>query len=95
MTTPYKIDAIGLSTDQLTLEINKILELVTNRLDKIEGIRGEPRFYNTVMTQYDVVIDNGRKGIILKDQGDPPHYWRVTMNTNGTRNWSDLGGTYT
>lgn len=94
MTTPYKIDAIDLSTNELTIELNNILELISDRLDKIEGIRGEPRLYNRLLTSYDIVVDDGTKGLILKDRGDPPHYWRVTMNTDGTRNWDDLGGTY-
>lgn len=91
-TTPYKVR--GTDPEDLTQEVNRVFALLTDRLDRIEGFRGKPTFYNTMQTSYDVVITSFDKGLVLKDNGNPPNYWRVTINSAGTRTWTSLGASY-
>ena len=78
-------------------EINRILQFVSDRLDQMEGFRGTPRVYNNMKTDYDVVVLNSNKGLVLTDNGDPAHYWRLSINqtgTTGTLTITDLGASY-
>jgi hypothetical protein len=87
--TQYKVR----STDpqDLIFECNRIFELISDRLDKIEGLRGSPQFYGDVYNGYDTVHTDSTKGLVLKDAGTPPHYWRVTIDSTGTLVQTDLG----
>ena len=42
-------------------------------------------------TPRDVIIDDATKGLVLKDDADPAHYWRVTINSSGVLQQADLG----
>jgi len=89
---PYKIR----STDpnDLLVECNRVFELLANRLDKIEGHRGEPELYARQTTQYDTVHTSASRGVVLKDGADPPVYWRVTIDTAGALVQTSLGRDY-
>jgi len=89
--TVYRVR--GTDPADLTLEVNRIFELISDRLDKIEGFRGKPTLYNKLLTGYDIVIDAGRQGLVVKDQQSPAHYWRITI-VGGTVVPVDLGTTY-
>jgi len=75
-------------------EANRIFEAMSTRLDKLEGYRGHAKFYNYVELGFDVLIDESTKGLVLKDSGNPPSYWRVTVNSAGTLVVTDIGRTY-
>lgn len=44
-------------------------------------------------TTDDIIIDDYTKGIVLKDNNGPPHYWRITVNNSGTLIVADIGTT--
>lgn len=81
------------STDpnDLLYECNRVFELLSNRLDRIEGLRGSPTLYGDQYTAHDVVHTNANKGIVLKDDATPAHYWRITIDSTGTLVQTDLG----
>ena len=83
----------GTDPADLLLEVNRIFELISDRLDKMEGFRGRPVLYDKLLTGYDVIIDAGRQGVVIKDQQSPAHYWRITIVT-GAVVPVDLGTTY-
>jgi hypothetical protein len=87
----YKVT--GSDPEDLRIEINRLLENITNRLDQIEGYRGEPKVWNRQVSVGDLVVDgesNGN-GVVLKDESDPPQYWRVTIDSTGTLSQTNLG----
>lgn len=75
-------------------EMNRVLSLISDRLDQIEGLRGNPKFYNMVEASDDVVVFNAERGLVLKDDGDPANYWRVTVDSTGTLQITSLGRSY-
>ena len=42
-------------------------------------------------TNSDIVVEDASRGIILKDGGATPHYWRITVSTSGVLSTTDLG----
>ena len=80
--SPYRIH----SDDQndIIAESNRVFSLLSDRLDKIEGIRGEPQVYASARFSSDVIVLDSLRGVVLRDKADPPQYWRVTVNTAGT-----------
>ena len=89
--TVYRVR--GTDPADIVLEVNRVFELISDRLDKIEGFRGRPRLYDKLLTSYDVVVLDDRQGVILKDEQNPPHYWRITIS-GGAVTPVDLGTTY-
>ena len=89
---PYKVR----STDpgDLLSECNRVFELLSDRLDKIEGHRGEPVLYSRQITGFDTVHDDKDKGVVLKDDADPANYWRITIDNTGTLVQTNLGRDY-
>jgi len=81
-TTPYKLRS--LDPEMMFSELNRVLGLISDRLDQLEGLRGKPKFYDIVEAVDDVVFLSHRRGIVLKDDGDPAEYWRVTFSRTGT-----------
>lgn len=75
-------------------EVNKIFELISSRLDNIEGYRGHLKVYNYVEAMSDVVVVDSTKGIVLKDNGNPSSYWRVTIESSGTVTVTNIGSIY-
>jgi hypothetical protein len=75
-------------------ECNRIFGLIADRLDRMEGFRGEPQLWDRLLTSSDVVFNSSLVGIILKDNGNPPDYWRVTINSAGTIVRTNLGRVY-
>lgn len=49
--------------------------------------------YFRIDTLDDVIIDDATKGLVLKDDASPAHYWRVTINSSGVLQQTDLGTT--
>ena len=88
----YKVG--GSDPDDLRVEINRQLENISNRLDKIEGYRGEPEVWSRQINKEDVVVDNEARGVVLKDDGDPAQYWRVSIDSTGTLSQVSLGREY-
>ena len=91
-TGPYKIR--GDDPADWLYEANRVFELIAERLDSLEGYRGHAKFYNYMETSSDVVIQDATKGIILKDNTDPPNYWRITINSAGTLVVTNIGRVY-
>ena len=75
-------------------EANRIFELMTIRLDNLEGYRGHAKMYNYVEHLSDVVVTDTTRGVVLKDGGNPPNYWRITVNTAGTLVVTKIGRVY-
>ena len=90
--TQYKIR----STDpkDIMFECNRVFELLSNRLDRIEGLRGYPVLYGRQTTAHDVVHTSANRGVVLKDDADPPNYWRVTIDSSGVLQQTNLGRNY-
>jgi len=55
------------------------------------GLNASSRTTKGVLTTDDVIVDLATKGLVLKDTQGTPHYWRVTVETDGTLTTSDLG----
>ena len=87
--SPYRIrsddprDTIG--------EVNRVLSLLSDRLDRIEGIRGTPKIYSSAQFSSDVIVLDSIKGLVLKDKASPPQYWRITVDTGGTLTVTKIG----
>jgi len=88
----YKI--VGSDPEDLRVEVNRILEIISNRLDQIEGYRGEAKVWGRQVTANDVVVDVSGGGVVLRDNGDPPQYWRITIDSTGTLSQTSLGREY-
>lgn len=88
----YKIQSSN--PDDLLLECDRIFSMIGDRLDKMEGHRGQPELYNLMKTSSDVVVLDKDKGVVLTDNAEPPHYWRITVNSAGTLVKTDLGRNY-
>ena len=90
--TQYKVR----STDQkdLVFECNRVFELLSNRLDKIEGFRGEPTLYARQTTAHDVVHIDNTRGVVLTDDASPANFWRITIDSTGTLAQTNLGRSY-
>jgi len=67
---------------------------LSDRLDKMEGYRGKPEFRNIVLMNYDVVVTRSDKGIVLRDNGNPASYWRVTIDSTGSLVYTNIGRDY-
>lgn len=87
----YQIPTGGLTNDQIVIECNKIFSVIADRLDQMEGLRGEPRFYNRAIAEDDVVCIDSSKGLVLFDG---TNYWRVEVSTSGTLSATSLGKSY-
>ncbi|MFA5132934.1 MAG: hypothetical protein WC444_06435 [Candidatus Paceibacterota bacterium] len=90
--TMYKIR--GDDPYDWVLEANRIFELISTRMDNLEGYRGHGKFYNYVEHGSDVVITDNTKGVVLRDNGNPASYWRVTINSAGTVVLTNIGRVY-
>jgi len=88
----YKIR--GSSDEDIRVESNRIFEAISNRLDQIEGYRGEPKVWNREVHTDDIVIEVTGKGVVLKDFGSPSRYWRIGITTSGTMTQTLLGREY-
>lgn len=87
----YKIRSTD--PEDLAVELDRLFTLIGARLDEIQGLVGVPKFYNTIKTSYDVVVLSSSRGLILKEDVNPPHYWRVSI-VAGVLTATDLGTTY-
>lgn len=90
----YNIRTITGDLGDVVLECNRVFGLIADRLDKIEGYRGSPELHNDMTTNSDVIVVDKNKGLVLKDDGNPPNYWRVTIDSTGTLQQTSLGRTY-
>lgn len=94
--TPYQLNiGDGSTLDDIVLELNRVLRMLSDRLDRIEGYRGTPKLHNIMSTEYDLVVDNSKRGIVLKD-GDKAtsSYWRLTVDSTGGINRTNIGRTF-
>lgn len=90
--TSYRVRSTD--PEDLTKELNRIFGLVADRLDKIEGLRGQPVFFDKLLCKEDVVVLDGLRGLVLVDRTDPPQYWRLTVDSAGTLTLTKLGASY-
>lgn len=74
-------------------EVNRVFEVIKDRLDRIEGFRGSPVFYATMEAKLDVTCTGTSRGLVLKDSESPPTYWRITAG-NGVLIMTNLGREY-
>lgn len=90
--TQYKIR----STDpkDLVFECNRIFELLSSRLDEMQGLIGSPVLYNRLATAHDIVHISANRGVVLMDNANPPNYWRITIDNTGTLVQTNLGRSY-
>lgn len=88
----YKVR--GSDPADLVVESNRIFELISDRLDKIEGYRGEPKVWNREVHTDDIIIEVTGKGVVLKDFGNPSRYWRIGITASGTMTQTLLGREY-
>uniref|UniRef100_A0A6M3J7F7 Uncharacterized protein n=1 Tax=viral metagenome TaxID=1070528 RepID=A0A6M3J7F7_9ZZZZ len=89
--SPYKIRSTN--PNDLVSECERVFALLSDRLDKMEGFRGKPQLYNILLTNFDVVCMNSSRGIILKDDQNPPNYHRITM-TGASLTATNIGRNY-
>ena len=69
----------GTDPQDLRGEVNRVFEVIKDRLDRIEGFRGSPVFYATMEAKLDVTCTGISRGLVLRDSESPPHYWRITF----------------
>jgi hypothetical protein len=55
------------------------------------GLDAASRTIKGVDTTDDIIVDLATKGLVLKDTQGTPHYWRVTVETDGSLTTTDLG----
>lgn len=89
---PYRIR--GDDPQDWLFEANRIFELIADRLDSIEGYRGHPKFYNYIEAEHDVVVTDATKGVVLRDNGNPASFWRITIDSAGTITRTNIGRVY-
>ena len=89
---PYRIR--GEKPEDWKQEANRIFELIANRMDSLEGFRGHGKLYNYLEVGHDVLITDNSKGVVLRDNGNPRSYWRITVNSTGTLVVTNIGRTY-
>jgi len=90
----YKIRSTEENVVDLMQECNRIFGLLSDRLDKMEGYRGRPSLNNDLLSGYDIVITDASKGLVLRDDGNPGSYWRVTIDDTGTLQYENIGRDY-
>lgn len=88
----YKI--VGSDPEDIRVEVNRLMELISNRLDKIEGYRGEPEVFSRQVNKSDLVLDGSGVGVVLRDNANPPGYWRISVDNTGTLIQTSLGREY-
>jgi len=81
-------------TDKLLVELDRIFDLISDRLDRIEGFRGVPKIHSTMILNVDAVFTGTSRGVVLRDNANPQHYWRVTVDAGGNLDVTDLGRNY-
>jgi len=89
MSTAYKVRTSD--PEKLVFEVDRVFKLLSERLDKIEGFHGEPTFYNNIQTEFDVRATGTSRGVVLKDDGNPANFWRITVNSAGSLIQTKLG----
>ena len=92
--SPYKIRTTKKDVSALILDCNRVFGLLSDRLDRMEGYRGKPRFRNIVLMEDDVVNLYPGKGIVLCDNGNPASYWRITIDSTGSLVYTNIGRDY-
>lgn len=55
------------------------------------GLNASSRIAKGTDTADDLIVDLATKGLVLKDTQGTPHYWRVTVETDGTLTTTDVG----
>ena len=93
-TSVYKIRTTDEDVLSMIQECNRVFALLSDRLDKMEGYRGTPEFRNSVLMNADVVVTQSSNGIILRDDGNPASYWRVTIDSTGSLVYTNIGRDY-
>jgi len=88
---PFKIESADPA--DLHLELDRILGEISERLDRIEGLSGAPTFFASLTTGFDVNFTGASRGVVLRDDGNPANFWRVTVNSSGTLLMTKLGTT--
>jgi hypothetical protein len=53
------------------------------------GLNGDSRVTKGVITTDDLIVNSATKGVVLKDSDG--HFWRVTVDTSGVLDTTDLG----
>ena len=84
----------GDSFDDLKDELNSILKRINDRLDTIQGRRGDYKPESRQIMQDDLIFDDTTRGVILKDDGTPPRFWRLWVDSSGTIYTESIGGSY-
>ena len=87
----YRI--IGETLDELKEELTRVVKDIGDRLDVIQGRRdGDYEPESRMVTQDDIIFDDTTKGMVLKDDGTPPNFWRVWVDTAGALHQESIGG---
>ena len=89
MSTAYKVRSSD--PEALVHEVDRVFKLLAERLDKMEGFHGTPTFYNSIKTEFDINAVGTSRGLVLKDDGNPANFWRVTVNSAGNLVRTKLG----
>jgi len=55
------------------------------------GLNADSRTTKGVITTDDLIVNLNGKGLVLKDNASPAHYWRVSVSTIGALATQDLG----
>ena len=67
-------------------QLNMILRKMSDDISMLKGEKGEISQAARMKHSDDIIIDSPRKGIVLKDDGNPPRYWRVYIDHTDTSN---------
>ena len=91
-TNPYRVRPGDMS--RLVKELDRVFDLISDRLDRIEGLRGVHEVHSNIILNVDAVFTGTSRGVILKDAANPSHYWRVTVDAGGNLDVTNLGRSY-
>lgn len=78
----YRISADTM--DEFIVQMNLILKKIDTDISQLRGLSGDVPMEARSIHSDDVIFTSTDKGVVLKDDGNPPQYWRVWVNSSGT-----------
>lgn len=89
----YKIT--GEDLEGVKAELNLYLSRINERLNAVQGVKGDIDVGSSrVVANNDLVVKHQLGGLVLKDDNDPPSYWKYMAKNNGSLIAYELGGSY-
>ena len=85
---------IGEDLESLREELNVVLKKISEEIRVARGEAGDITQGSRMINSDDLIFNTTDKGVVLKDDGTPPQYWRLWVNSSGTLYTESIGGSY-